>query len=204
MQKVYFKIIIALLRCILITIFITDNMRFLKQKSNIKIKIILVDLGKNEIIRRNIKQKFGTKYKLSVGIDILTKNIEIGNGLNGTLLIWNISGENIFDIVTDLYNKEDEITLIVFDLTKIKTFEQMIKYLSNIRKLNFDEHPYVLIGNKSNFLKKDDLLVYSMLVKNYAIKEGCIYLETSTEDNSYLDEAFSQLAREIINYKVLI
>jgi len=61
-----------------------------------------------------------------------------------------------------------------------------------------------ILNVKSDFLKKGDLFIYSKIVKEFAKKEGCIYLETSTEDNSYLDEAFSQLAREIINYKVLI
>ena len=172
--------------------------------SDINIKIILVDLGKNGTLKRSIKKKFGTNYRLSVGIDIFTKNVQLGDGLNGTLIIWDVSGENIFDIVRELYYKEDEPALIVFDLTKIKTYEQMERYLSKIRQLTFIEYPYVLIGNKSNFLKKGSLFVYSNDAKIFAEKEGCIYLETSSGINSDLDKAFNQLARKILNFKVLV
>jgi len=203
-QKVHSKIVKDLLSCEITKMFVTKNITSKKQKSNIKLKIILADLGKNETVKRNFKHKFGTNYKLSVGIDVLTKDIEFGDGLDGTLLIWNVSGDKIFDIIKQLNHKEDEIVLIVFDLTKIKSFEQMNNYLSKIRQFNFDEYPYVLIGNKSDFLKKGDLFIYSKIVKEFAKKEGCIYLETSSEINSDLDKAFNQLARKILNYKVTV
>lgn len=176
----------------------------MKQVTNFNIKIILVDLGENEKMQKDIKNKFGTKYKLSVGIDILKKKINLGDGIDGNLLIWNLSGENIFQLIKDLFRKEYGIAFIVFNLTKLKTSEQMNRYLSMIRQFNLDKYPYVLIGNKSSYLKKDGLYIYSNDVKKFAESEGCIFLEVSSETNSEVDKAFNQLTKKILNSKVQI
>ncbi|MFX0167018.1 MAG: hypothetical protein ACFFAG_13305 [Promethearchaeota archaeon] len=174
-----------------------------EQLSDINIKIILADLGKNEALQRDIEDKFGANYKLSVGIDILRKCITFENGLNGNLSIWDVCGENIFEVVKDLYRKEDGIALIAFDLTKIKTYNQMIKYLSKIRQFNLEEYPYVLIGNKASFLMKDGFFMYSDDAKMLAESEGCIYLETSSQIDLDIDKAFNRLVKIILRPKVL-
>lgn len=172
--------------------------------SDFKIKVILADLGNNETVKRDIKHRFGENYKLSVGIDILTKKIQIEEGEIATLLIWNVSGENIFEIVKDLYNKEDGITFIVFDFRNLKTYEQMKGCLSEIGQFNPDKYPYVLIGNNSKLFKKNDLFVYSNELKKFAESEGCIYMETSNRPKSDLNEAFNQLVKRILKSTVLI
>jgi GTPase SAR1 family protein len=177
-------------------------MGFTEQLPDINIKILLVDLDKNEFLQKYIKHRFGINYKLSVGIDIVRKDITFGNELNGTLSIWDVSGENVFEVVKDLYRKEEGITLIVFDLTKLKTHDQMNKYLSRIRQFNLEEYPYVLIGKKPFFLKKDGSFVYSDDAKQFAKNEGCVYLEVSSEINNDIDNAFNRLAKRILRSKV--
>jgi len=177
-------------------------MGFTEQLPDINIKILLVDLDKNEFLQKYIKHRFGINYKLSVGIDIVRKDITFGNELNGTLSIWDVSGENIFEVVKDLYRKEEGITLIVFDLTKLKTHDQMNRYLSRIRQFNLEEYPYVLIGKKPFFLKKDGSFVYSDDAKQFAKNEGCVYLEVSSEINNDIDKVFNRLAKRILRSKV--
>ncbi|MFX0136024.1 MAG: hypothetical protein ACFFDN_20450 [Candidatus Hodarchaeota archaeon] len=169
---------------------------------DINIKIILADLGKNESLQKQIKSKFGMNYKLSVGIDILTKDIFFDKELSGNLSIWDISGENIFEVVKDLYLKEEGMALIVFDLTKLKTYEQMNKYISRIREFNLEEYPYILIGNKPCFLKKDGIFVYSNDAKRFAENKGCGYLELSSDVNYDIDKVFNRLAKKILSSTV--
>jgi len=179
-------------------------MGFTEQLPDINIKIILADLGKNELLQKQIKSEFGLNYKLSVGIDILTKDIMFNKELNGILSIWDISGENIFEVVKDLYRKEEGMALIVFDLTKIKTYKQMNEYLSRIREFNFEEYPYILIGNKPCFLKKDGIFIYSNDAKRFAENKGCVYLELSSEISSDIDKVFNRLAKRILSSKVQV
>jgi GTPase SAR1 family protein len=202
LQKVLFKI--TQIGCTFISVFNINSIGFTEQLPDINIKIILADLGKNETLQKHIKSKFGLNYKLSVGIDILTKEIMFEPDLSVNLSIWDISGENIFEIVKDIYRKEEDMTLIVFDLTKLKTYNQMNKYLSKIQEINLKQYPYILIGNKSCFLKKDGIFIYSNDVKRFAENKGCIYLEVSSELNSDVDKLFNQLAKRILSLKVQV
>ncbi|MFX1378906.1 MAG: hypothetical protein ACFFA4_07405 [Promethearchaeota archaeon] len=164
----------------------------------------MADLGKNEFLQKQIKSKFGLNYKLSVGIDILTKDITFDSDLSGNLSIWDISGENIFEIVKDLYRKEEGMAFIVFDLTKLKTYNQMNKYLSKIQEFNLEKYPYILIGNKPCFLKKDGVFIYSNDAKRFAEDKGCVYLEVSSELNFDIDKLFNRLAKRILSSKVQV
>ncbi|MFW9771618.1 MAG: hypothetical protein ACFFEO_05565 [Candidatus Thorarchaeota archaeon] len=179
-----------------------NSFGFTEVLTDINIKIILADLGRNEFLQKDIKKKFGINYKLSVGIDILKKVIKFDKEQNITLSIWDISGINIFEVIKDLYRKEEGMAFIVFDLTKLKTYDQLSKYLSKIREFNLQEFPYVLIGKKPCFLEKDDILTYSIDAKQFAENEGCVYLEVSSGHNFEIDEAFNQLAKIILSSKV--
>ncbi|MFX0030237.1 MAG: hypothetical protein ACFFAA_11515 [Promethearchaeota archaeon] len=163
-----------------------------------------MDLGENEKLLKNIRNRYGKKYKLSVGIDILHKKVDLGEGVEGQLLIWNLSGENIFQLIKELYHKEDNIAFIVFNLVKVVAYNQMNKYLSMIRQLNIEEYPYILIGNKSTFLKKDDLYVYSNAIKKFAESQGCIYLEVAAKQTNEVYKAFNQLTKRILSSEIPI
>lgn len=163
-----------------------------------------MDLGENENLLKNIKNKYGKKYKLSVGIDILHKKVDLGEGVDGKILIWNLSGDNIFQLIKELYYREDSIAFIVFNLVKIVTYNQLNKYLSMIRQLNIKEHPYILIGNKSTFLKKDGLYIYSNAIKEFAESQGCIYLEVAAKQTNEIYKAFEQLTKRILSSEIPI
>lgn len=171
---------------------------------DIKIKIILADLGKISALQKEIKNKFGTNYKLSMGIDILREEIKMGDGLNINLTIWDVSGEYIFEVVKDLYRKEEGMALIVFDLTKLTRLDQVIDYLSEIRQNNLREYPYVLIGKKPFYLNKDGLFVYSDDVRKFAENEECGYLEASSENSPDIDKKLNRLVIRILKSKVTV
>ncbi len=59
--------------------------------STYKLKILLCGpaaVGKTSLIYRFIKSKFASEYKLTVGVDILTKEVDYAPGESATLSIW--------------------------------------------------------------------------------------------------------------------
>ena len=103
-----------------------------------------------------------------------------------------------------MLRREEGIALIVFDLTKLKTYDQINKSLSNIRHFNLEDFPYVLIGNKPSLLKKDGFFIFSDDAKQFAKDRGCVYLEVSSEINNDIDRAFNQLAKKILSSQILV
>ncbi|MHA2009915.1 MAG: hypothetical protein ACXABO_20615 [Promethearchaeota archaeon] len=160
-------------------------------------------MGNNEIIQSDLKKKLGKNFKLSVGIDILIKKIEFEEGINCILEIWKVNGENIFEIITELYYREENMALIAFDLTEVKIYRKMSECLFKITKFNLYDIPYIIIGNKYTELKKDDVVIYSNETKNFAREIGCDYLEISTKTQGEIDRAFSKLVKKIVKSKII-
>jgi len=65
--------------------------------SSFKLKVLLTGaaaVGKTSMVQRIIKNRFAANYKLTVGVDILTKDVEFKQGEVATLSIWDIGGSN--------------------------------------------------------------------------------------------------------------
>ena len=65
--------------------------------SSFKLKVLLTGaaaVGKTSLVQRFIKNRFAANYKLTVGVDILTKDVEFRDGEIATLSIWDIGGQS--------------------------------------------------------------------------------------------------------------
>jgi small GTP-binding protein len=170
--------------------------------SSFKLKILLVGavkVGKRELIQRFIKNHFAADYKLTVGVDILTKDVEFRPGEIATLSIWDIGGQQRFEFIRSTFYKGAAGALLVFDLTQKQTYIEVRKWLNEILQFTGKNVPFVLIGNKIDMLSKVKTKIDRNEVRTFAEKNNSIYLETSTKTGENVEEAFSELTRRIID-----
>ncbi|GAH40159.1 unnamed protein product, partial [marine sediment metagenome] len=121
--------------------------------SSFKLKIILIgrDLVKRRLIQRFIKHRFAANYKLTVGVDILTKDVEFKPGEVATLSIWDIGGQQQrFEFIRSTFYKGVAGVLLVFDLTREQTYIETRKWLTEIRQFSSGNIPFVLIAKRAN------------------------------------------------------
>ncbi len=168
--------------------------------SSFKLKIILIgrDLVKRRLIQRFIKNRFAANYKLTVGVDILTKDVEFRQGEVATLSIWDIGGQQRFEFIRSTFYKGAAGALLVFDLTREQTYIETRKWLTEIRQFSNGNIPFVLIANKVDLLEDGGEVIDREEARAFAEKEGSIYIETSTETGINVDDAFTELTRRII------
>jgi len=65
-----------------------------------KVKVLLTGSAaseKSELINKFIKSKFTSNYKLTMGVDILTKEVEYNPGEVAKVTIWDIGGDENFE-----------------------------------------------------------------------------------------------------------
>lgn len=171
--------------------------------SSFKIKIILaapVGVRKDNLVNRVIKNRFAANYKLTVGVDILTKDVEFRRGEIVTLSIWVIGGQQRFEFIRSTFYKGSAGAILVFDLTRPETFQQVKEWIKEIRKVSGENIPFILIGNKANLIK-DDKTIYRNEARLFAEKQGSIYIETSSGPFENLDDALQELTRIIIDLR---
>jgi small GTP-binding protein len=172
--------------------------------SSFKLKVLLCGaaaVGKTSLVQRFIKNRFAANYKLTVGVDILTKDVEFRQGEIATLSIWDIGGQQRFEFIRSTFYKGAAGALLVFDLSRAQTYQEIRKWLTEVRQFAGENIPFVLIGNKADLIEDVGEVIDRNEARNLAESEGSIYLETSAKTGQSVDESFTELTRRIIDVR---
>jgi len=168
--------------------------------SSYKLKVLLcgpAGCGKTELIMRFVKSKFQTDYKLTVGVDILAKDIELPNDQICTLSIWDIGGQERFSFIRSTFYKGAAGAILVFDLTRAASWEEIKKWRAEVKQFAGDI-PFVLIGNNVDKLIERGEVIDREECRTYAESQGSEYIETSLIDNTNVGDAFITLTKRIV------
>ncbi len=168
--------------------------------SSFKLKIILFgrDLVKNRLVQQIVKSRFTADYKLTVGVDILTKDVEFQLSELATLSLWDIGRQQRFEFIRSTFYKGAAGVILVFDLTKEETYIEVRNLFTEIIQVT-GHRPFLLIGNNVNSLKQDDETLFREEAREFAKKGGGFYIETSPNDIDIVEDAICILIRRIID-----
>ncbi len=171
--------------------------------SSFKLKVLLTGataVDKSSLVQIFIKNRFQTSYKLTVGVDILTKDVEFRQGETATLSIWDLGGQQRFDFIRNIFYKGAAGVILIFDLTREQTYIETRKLLTEIRKLA-GPIPFILIGNNIQLVGLTDTQIIREKANEFARNEGGIYIEMSLTNEDIVEEAFRELTRRIIDLR---
>lgn len=159
--------------------------------------------GKTSIIKKYVHGIFSSHYKATIGVDFALKVLTLDDGNTVVRLqLWDIAGQERFGNMTRVYYKEAVGAIIVFDVTRIPTFDAVQKWKSDIDSKVFlpngDPIPVVLIANKCD-LAKEGLVKNAQQMDKYCGDKGFVgWYETSAKDGTGIEEAAIALVRKII------
>jgi len=169
--------------------------------SSYKLKVLLCGaaaVGKTSLVQRFIKNRFATNYKLTVGVDILTKDVNYEGDEIATLSIWDIGGQQRFEFIRSTFYKGAAGVLLVFDLSRAQTYAEIRKWLAEIRQFAGEHIPFVLVGNKVDLIEDVGEVIDREEAKRFGESENSIYIETSAKTGVHVEMAFGELTRRII------
>ncbi len=115
-------------------------------------KIVLIGdsgVGKSNILSRYLTDTFTYDSKATVGVEFGSKSMEIeGNKIK--MQIWDTAGQERYKSITNAYYKGAKGALLVFDLTKKTSFENVDKWIVDLKTNGDEQISIILIGNKSD------------------------------------------------------
>ncbi|MHA2346369.1 MAG: Rab family GTPase [Candidatus Hodarchaeales archaeon] len=161
-------------------------------------KIILLgqgSVGKTSVIRRFVEQAFSHDYKTTVGSNFLLKKLTLDEDTRMTMQIWDLSGQDSFRNIRTQYFLHSHGGIMVFDLTRPETLTDLDRWHLDFTQKAGDV-PLMLFGNKCDLV--NERLVQSEAGEISAEKYNATYLETSALDGTNVQEAFTELAEQII------
>jgi Ras-related protein Rab-11A len=173
-----------------------------KEKYDYIMKLILIgdaSVGKTNILTKYLKNEFDPNSKATVGVELGTKNIQIDNKII-KVQIWDTAGQERYKAITSTYYKGAKGAIIVYDITRKITFDNIEKWIGDL-KVNGDENIIIfLVGNKSDLndnreVSKEDGL-------NKSEKFNIPFLETSALCGENISKVFEELIQKVyINNK---
>lgn len=163
-------------------------------------KIVLLGhpgVGKSSLITRFVHNRFSASYLMTIGVDILSKQLFVGND-EVLFLISDIGGQERFASVREKFYRGAKGCLLVFDLTRENTLEALSAWKSGLDGVE-DDVIYFVVGNKADL--KDQIVVSReealKVVRELELPENSFFI-TSAKTGEHVEEAFATFARELI------
>ncbi|XP_044040464.1 ras-related protein Rab-38 isoform X2 [Siniperca chuatsi] len=167
--------------------------------------LVIGDLGvgKTSIIKRYVHQVFSQHYRATIGVDFALKVLNWDHKTVVRLQLWDIAGQERYGNMTRVYYREAVGALVVFDMTRLSTFQAVLKWKgdldSKVALSNGRTVPAVLLANKCD-QRRQGLCPKLPKLENFTREYGFVgWYETSAKDNTNIDAAITCLVKNIMS-----
>jgi small GTP-binding protein len=171
-------------------------------------------VGKTTLVKRFCEGVFQRSYKMTIGVDIMSKKVEI-EGTKHLLQIWDLAGQEQFRLGTlPAFMRGVTGVLYVVDRTDKRTLYGSNKIKGQPEGLapwETDVHrfvdptgsyipPAILLGNKSDL----PCSITEGEIENYAEPRSWGWTVTSAKTGKNVEKAFVDLTKMIMKYQGLV
>ena len=156
-------------------------------------------VGKSNLLLRYVKNEFASDMRSTVGVEFGTKMLKIDN-YDVKAQIWDTAGQERYRAITSAYYKGAKGVLIVYDITKKNTFENVDKWLNDFKMKCDEDAAIIIVGNKSDLINEREVSIEEATLK--AQVNHLAFFETSAKENENVHSAFISLITQVVkNYK---
>lgn len=162
-------------------------------------KVVLIGdsgVGKSNLLSRFTRDSFSLESKSTIGVEFATRSQEI-DGKIIKAQIWDTAGQERYRAITSAYYRGAVGALLVYDIAKHLTYENVTRWLKELRDHADGNIVIMLVGNKTDLrhlraVPTDD-------AKQFAEDNGLSFIETSALVSTNVELAFQNILTEIHN-----
>ncbi|CAA0833590.1 Ras-related protein RABA2a [Striga hermonthica] len=164
-------------------------------------KVVLIGdsgVGKSNLLSRFTRNEFCLESKSTIGVEFATRTLQV-EGRTIKAQIWDTAGQERYRAITSAYYRGALGALLVYDVTKPTTFENVNRWLKELRDHADSNIVIMLIGNKTDL--KHLRAVATEDAQGFAEREELSFIETSALEATNVEKAFQNILAEI--YRII-
>ena len=161
-------------------------------------KVVLLGesgVGKTSIISQFVDQTYQEDLQTSTGGTFSSKTFIYGNNQLLKFEIWDTAGQERYRALTTIFYKEANAAILVYDITRVDSFEQLQEYwVKQIQESAPENIITVICGNKSDLINQEK--VDEEKAREYAKEIGALFCLTSAKNAYGINDLFIQIAKK--------
>ncbi|CAD5334060.1 unnamed protein product [Arabidopsis thaliana] len=160
-------------------------------------KVVLIGdsgVGKSNLLSRFTKNEFSLESKSTIGVEFATRSLNVDDKVIKAQ-IWDTAGQERYRAITSAYYRGAVGALLVYDVTRHSTFENVETWLKELRNHTDPNIVVMLVGNKSDL--RHLVAVQTEDAKSFAEKESLYFMETSALEATNVENAFAEVLTQI-------
>ncbi|KAL6202126.1 hypothetical protein ACLB2K_025837 [Fragaria x ananassa] len=182
-------------------------------------KVVLIGdsgVGKSNLLSRFTRNEFSLESKSTIGVEFATRSIHVDDKIVKAQ-IWDTAGQERFAsqshsslscwfdwiriqvdryrAITSAYYRGAVGALLVYDVTRHVTFENVERWLKELRDHTDSNIVIMLVGNKADLRHLRAVSVED--AKAFAERENTFFMETSALESMNVENAFSEVLTQI-------
>ena len=157
-------------------------------------------VGKTSLLRRFVYNRFDDKYISTIGVKVSRKTVAVPRERDDeivelTMMLWDLAGSEEFSRVRASYLRGLSGAILVCDLTRSKTLENLVTYVRDLRDID-PTAKIIIAANKGDLLKRHQ--VTRAQVEEVANKLDSVFYVTSAKTGSEVEKLFRHLGRLLV------
>merc|ERR1712146_129827 len=160
-------------------------------------KVVLIGdsgVGKSNLLSRFTRNEFNLESKSTIGVEFATRSIPV-DSKTIKAQIWDTAGQERYRAITAAYYRGAVGALLVYDIAKHLTYENVERWLKELRDHADSNIVIMLVGNKSDL--KHLRAVPTEEAQKFAEENDLSFIETSALEAENVDDAFTTILTKI-------
>ncbi|KAF9116339.1 Ras- protein ypt3 [Mortierella sp. AM989] len=160
-------------------------------------KVVLIGdsgVGKSNLVARFTRNEFNVESKSTIGVEFTTRSIQVDSNIIKAQ-IWDTAGQERYRAITSAYYRGAVGALLIYDISNHATYENVGRWLKELRDHADSNIVIMLVGNKSDL--RHLRAVPTDEAKQFAAENNLSFIESSAMDASNVELLFQRNLTEI-------
>lgn len=164
-------------------------------------------VGKSNLLSRFTRNEFNLDSKSTIGVEFATRSIQV-DAKTIKAQIWDTAGQERYRAITSAYYRGAVGALLVYDISKHQTYENVQRWLKELRDHADANIVIMLVGNKSDLrhlravpteeakqFASTSLAICALFLDMLTVigENNLSFIETSALDASNVELAFQNI-----------